>query len=157
MSHSHRDTVGTFSYEQLVMTARELGLHQDSIEEIFKRAIFNIVGRNQDDHTKNFGFLMNKQGKWSLSPAFDMTYSYDPTGKWTNKHQIRLNSKNDNFTLTDIAIFGKYCNLSEKKSKILLENTIMSFSKFENLATKYNIDSNLIDTIKNNLRTNFTL
>jgi serine/threonine-protein kinase HipA len=152
MAHAHRDSIGAYSYEQLVSVCRQMNLGEKAILEIFKRAIFNIVGRNQDDHTKNFGFLMNKQGQWSLSPAFDMTYSYDPSGMWTKNHQINLNGKNNNFTKDDIVAFGNYCNLKEKKSIEILENTIKQFKKFEQLADEYKVDTILKNTILKNIR-----
>ena len=152
MAHAHRDAVGAYSYEQLILIIREMNLGEDAVVEVFKRAIFNIVGRNQDDHTKNFGFLMNKQGKWSLSPAFDMTYSYDPTGTWTKNHQINLNGKNCSFTKNDIVAFGEYCNLKEKKSLEILENTIEQFKKFEKLADEYKVDITLKNTVLVNMR-----
>ena len=154
MQWSHRDTTGAYSYEQLIMVIRQMNLGQSAITEIFKRAVFNIVGRNQDDHTKNFGFLMDKNGKWHLSPAFDMTYSYDPSGKWTNTHQIRCNNKQNDFTRDDIISFGKYCNLKENQSLEILEKTIVAFSSFDRLADKFNVDKDLKQTITLNLRTN---
>jgi len=153
LSHFDRDTTGAYSYEQLVMNLRELKFGQDAITEIFKRAVFNIVGRNQDDHTKNFGLIMDRNGQWRLSPAFDMTYSYDPTGKWTKDHQIRLNKKQNNFTREDIISFGKYCNLKEKQSLEILKNTIAVFRRFNALAKKYNVPIELKQTILENLRT----
>ena len=152
LSHFHRDTTGSYSYEQLILNIRELGLGQDAVTEIFRRAVFNIVGRNQDDHTKNFGFLMNKKGEWILSPAFDMTYSYDPRGKWTNMHQIKLNGKQDEFNIDDIIKFGKYCNLTKKQSLQVVENTINAFKKFGYLADKYNVDLELKQSILKSLR-----
>jgi len=152
MAHADRDSTGTYSYEQLVLCARELGLGQDSITEIFKRAVFNIVGRNQDDHAKNFGFLMDRSGKWRLSPAFDMTYSYDPTGKWTKVHQIKLNSKQSGFNIQDIYSFGKLCNISKKQATDITKTTVYAFKKFENMAIKYKIDNHLRITVIDNLR-----
>lgn len=152
MAHAHRDETGAYSYEQLVLTLRELNLGQDEVFEIFRRAVFNIVGRNQDDHTKNFGFLMDRDGQWKLSPAFDMTYSYDPSGKWTSVHQIRLNGKQDDFTLEDIIAFGKYCNLSKKKSLEILEKTIGVFKEFDSLADGYSVNERLKDSILSSLR-----
>jgi len=137
------------------MTMRSMGLGQDDVNEVFKRAVFNIVGRNQDDHTKNFGFLMNKKGVWKLSPAFDLTYAYDPHGKWTKVHQIKLNRKQDNFTEKDIVAFGKYCNITEKTSLDILKNTISEFLKFEDLATQYDVSKSLKDTVLGNLRLKF--
>jgi serine/threonine-protein kinase HipA len=110
------------------------------------------AGLSQDDHTKNFGFLMNKKGEWSLSPAFDMTYSYDPSGTWTKVHQIRLNKKQDNFTKEDIISFGKYCNLTKIQSIKILEKTIEVFKEFEELADKYKVPKKLKETVSKNLR-----
>ncbi len=152
LSHYDRDTTGTYSYEQLILNLRQLNFGQEEISEVFKRAVFNIVGRNQDDHTKNFGFLMNKKGEWSLSPAFDMTYSYDPSGTWTKVHQIRLNKKQDNFTKEDIISFGKYCNLTKIQSIKILEKTIEVFKEFEELADKYKVPKKLKETVSKNLR-----
>ncbi len=152
MAHADRDTTGAYSYEQLVLAIRELGLGQDAVLEIFKRAIFNIVGRNQDDHTKNFGFLMLPDGEWVLSPAFDMVYSYDPTGKWTKVHQITLNGKQDGFTREDIVKFGEFCNLSKKESIEILDRTIDMFSLFGALASELDTPERLTSTIMRNLR-----
>src|SRR4026207_1776776 len=80
---------------------RQLTLPMTAVEEQFRRMAFNIVARNQDDHVKNIAFLMNKQGGWSLAPAFDVTYSYNPTGTWTATHQMTLNGKRDAFAMED--------------------------------------------------------
>lgn len=152
LAHADRDTTGAYTYEQLVLCMRQIGLGENEIKQIFRRAIFNIVGRNQDDHTKNFGFLMNKKGQWKLSPSFDMTYSYDPTGKWTKVHQIKLNQKQDDFTREDIIAFGKKCNLSAKQSIEILENTIEAFKGFEKYAKEYKVDKELKETIVRSLR-----
>src|SRR3546814_271394 len=71
------------------------------VEQQFRRMVFNIVARNQDDHVKNIAFLMDKRGRWSLSPAFDLTYSYNPSGTWTARHPMTLNGKRDDFTMDD--------------------------------------------------------
>jgi serine/threonine-protein kinase HipA len=155
LEHFDRDSTGAYSYEQLVLTARRMQLGHDAITEIFKRAVFNIVGRNQDDHTKNFGFLMDKSGKWRLSPAFDLTYSYDPTGSWTKVHQLTLNGKQDSFTEADIVAFGNYCDLAPQKSKEILASTQAHFSTFDALARTYEVDDVLRKTIVKNLRDDF--
>ena len=152
INHAHRDTTGTYSYEQLVMTARSLKLGQSALTEIFKRAAFNVVGRNQDDHTKNFGFLMDKRGQWTLAPAFDLTYAYDPDGKWTRGHQIRLAGKQGNFTRQDLELFGEYCNLKSKRIGEIIDNTLDAFSEFKSLATRWGVSEQLKMTILKNLR-----
>jgi len=152
LGHADRDVTGAYSYEQLILIARSLGVGEHQIKELFRRAIFNLVGRNHDDHTKNFGFMMDRQGQWSLSPAFDMTYAYDPSGKWTRVHQIRLSGKQDDFTLEDMIAFGRKCNLSEKEVKAVIEKTVDAFSHFETLAKEFEVPISLQTTIRNNLR-----
>lgn len=153
ITHSDRDTTGAYSYEQLVLTVRKLGLGEDSVKEVFKRAVFNIVGRNHDDHTKNFGFLIAKDGRWSLSPAFDMTYSYDPAGKWTKSHQIKLNGKQDNFSRDDLLAFGKFCNISISGANDIIDKTILLFKEaFGPLADEYGVPEDLKQTVVSNLR-----
>jgi serine/threonine-protein kinase HipA len=95
LAHFDYNQAGAYSYEQALLTIRQLQLPMDALEEQFRRMVFNIVGRNQDDHAKNIAFLMNKEGQWSLVPAFDVTYSYNPSGAWTATHQMTLNGKRD--------------------------------------------------------------
>ena len=63
------------SYEYLFMLTRNICKSQEDIEELFKRMVLNILISNYDDHAKNFAYLMNKNGIWRLSPAYDITYS----------------------------------------------------------------------------------
>ncbi|MCJ8311727.1 MAG: type II toxin-antitoxin system HipA family toxin [Pseudomonadales bacterium] len=150
LAHAHRDTTGTYSYEQLVLLVKQMNLGQSAVTQIFKRAVFNIIGRNQDDHTKNFGFLMDKQGNWSLSPAFDLTYAYDPLGQWTSKHQINLNAKQDDFTRDDLIEFGYYCNLKDKQINNIIDKTIDVFKNHK--YSNYSASTELIKLIKDNQR-----
>ena len=103
MAHLDFNQAGAHSYEQAFETMRQLGLPMRDLEQQFLRMTFNIVARNQDDHVKNIAYLMNKAGEWRLSPAFDLTYSYNPTGAWMSRHQLSLNGKRDGFTLEDFS------------------------------------------------------
>jgi len=152
LAHADRDSTGVYSYEQLVLLARQLGLGQDSCTELFRRAVFNIIGRNQDDHTKNFGFLMDRSGTWRLSPAFDMVWSFDPTGSWTRSHQIRLNRKQDGFTRNDLLAFGRYCNLNASKAGRIIDEVHNAFCTFLSYAQQYEVHSALASTIEKTLR-----
>ncbi|MDA3948628.1 MAG: type II toxin-antitoxin system HipA family toxin [Spirochaeta sp.] len=154
LAHADRDPVGSNSYEQLVLLARQLGLGQNEITQLYRRAVFNVVGRNQDDHTKNFGFLMDKTGRWTLAPAFDLTYQYDPAGKWTRAHQTRLNRKRENFERSDLVAFGRYCNLSDRKSDEIVSQTIDAFSRFPTRADEYDVSRKLATTVETGLRLN---
>ncbi len=98
MAHFDFNNPLAHSYEQALTVIRRLGLSMDDIEEQFRRMAFNVIARNQDDHVKNIAFLMDKQGRWSLSPAFDVMYAYNPSGAWTAMQQMSLAGKRDGFT-----------------------------------------------------------
>jgi len=152
LAHADRDTTGSYSYEQLILLARHMGLGQHEITELFRRAVFNVIGRNQDDHTKNFGFLMDKTGAWRLAPAFDLTFAYDPAGRWTRVHQIRLQNKQDDFTRADLHEFGQYCNLDTKKVDQIIDQTVEAFNQFTEVAREYEVSKILCDHITRHLR-----
>lgn len=107
LAHFDFNQAGAYAYEQALLTIRQLKLPMAAVEEQFRRMVFNIVARNQDDHVKNIAFLMNRQGEWSLAPAFDVTYSYNPSGSWTATHQMTLNGKRDEFTQDDFEACAK--------------------------------------------------
>jgi len=107
LAHFDFNTAGVYAYEQAFDVMKRLELPMRFLEQQFRRMLFNVVARNQDDHVKNIAFLMNKGGAWSLSPAFDVTYAYNPTGIWTARHQMTINGKADGFTLADFALARK--------------------------------------------------
>ena len=86
IAHYDFNIAGAYSYEQAFIVAKRIGLTMTDIEQMYRRAVFNICARNQDDHAKNIGFLMDKRGHWKLAPAFDVTYAYNPNGRWTGTH-----------------------------------------------------------------------
>lgn len=104
MDHADFKQPGHYSYEQIFTLMRQLKLSRVDALQMFRRMVFNIVARNHDDHTKNFGFSLRQDGKWQLTPAFDIAYSYKPGSPWVNSHQITLNGKRDDFTLADLLV-----------------------------------------------------
>lgn len=106
IAHYDFNMAGAYGYEQAFDVMRRLGLDHAQAVQQYRRMIFNVLARNQDDHTKNITFLMDKEGKWSLSPAYDVTFSHNPHGMWTNEHQMTINGKRDNFTLDDLVEVG---------------------------------------------------
>lgn len=101
LGHYDFNQAGAHSYEQAMLLMRQLQLPMAQIEQQFRRMVFNVLARNQDDHTKNIAFLMDRHGEWRLSPAYDVTYSYNPEGAWTSRHQMSVNGKTSGFTLED--------------------------------------------------------
>ena len=121
LGHFDFNQAGAHSYEQALMTVRQLGLPMESVEEQFRRMAFNIVARNQDDHVKNIAFLMTKAGEWTLSPAFDVTYSHNPDGAWTSTHQMTVNGKRDGFTIADFRAVAKAASMKRGRAEAILE------------------------------------
>lgn len=120
LRHFDFNSAGAYSYEQAVETMRLLALPAYDIEQQFRRAVFNVLARNQDDHVKNIAFLMNRRGEWRLSPAFDVAYAYNPDGGWTSRHQMSLNGKRDGFALGDLVRFGVFCGMKPRKAEALI-------------------------------------
>ena len=110
------------SYEMLALRCMELDIPQNQIEELFRRMVFNVLAINNDDHVKNFSFLMNKEGVWSLSPAYDLTYSFDPRNLWLSKHQMTINGKGEDIKLDDLLSCAKVMRINKAKAiKIINE------------------------------------
>jgi len=121
IAHYDFNLAGAYSYEQAMLVMRQLHLPMAAIEQQFRRAVFNILARNQDDHVKNIAFLMDKRGLWSLSPAFDMTYNYNPDGLWTGRHQMSLNGKRAAFQLADFSACGATLSLQRGRAVEIVE------------------------------------
>jgi len=138
------------SYETLFRTMKRLQLTYDQFEQQYRRAIFNIVARNHDDHVKNFSFIMDKNGKWKISPAYDITYSYKPGGTWTDVHQSSINGKYTDFNKNDLMDFGETFGI--KKSKDIIEGTIHEVSRWKQIAKEIDIPHKNILEIEKNLR-----
>jgi serine/threonine-protein kinase HipA len=137
LCHYDFNQAGAYSYEQALQAMRALNLPMSQIEEQYRRMVFNIIARNQDDHVKNIAFLMDKTGTWSLSPAFDMTYSYNPTGQWTSTHQMTLNGKRDDFQLDDFVACEKFASMKRGLGLEILtqvQAAVMKWTEFAETA-----------------------
>ena len=120
MDHADYKRPGAYSYEQLLAVARQLRLPRVDAIEIFRRLVFNVIARNHDDHSKNFGFLLaDKQAGWRLSPAFDVAYSYKPGSPWVNSHQLTINGKREDFSLDDLMAVANLIGNFREAPKII--------------------------------------
>ena len=153
MEHFDFKKAGAHSYEQALRTIRKLGMPMVAIEEQFRRMAFNIIGRNQDDHVKNIAFLMDKSGNWSLSPAFDMTYSYNPQGDWTSRHQMSLNGKRDDFTIEDFKACAKNASLKRGRAEEIVRQVQEVVLQWKNFADKSGVPPEVADGIAKAHRT----
>ena len=159
MDHADYKKPGTYSYEQLLAVARQLKLPRADAIEIFRRMVFNVVARNHDDHSKNFGFLLagpdrkdDKGLKWRLSPAFDIAYSYKPGSPWVDSHQLSLNGKRDDFEHSDLlAVAELIGNFSREAPKIIAQ-ILEVVSQWPNYANKAGVFAALQEEVQSNLR-----
>ncbi len=127
---------GAYSYEQAFMTIRQLGLSRAAVDQQFRRMVFNIVARNQDDHVKNIAFLMNRTGEWALSPAFDMTYAYNPSGQWTSQHQMSVAGKRDRFTVNDLRACAETAAMKRGAAERIITEVAAAVSEWHSFASE---------------------
>lgn len=153
IEHFDFKKAGAHSYEQALRTIRKLGMPMVAIEEQFRRMAFNIIGRNQDDHVKNIAFLMDKSGNWSLSPAFDMTYSHNPQGDWTSRHQMSLNGKRDDFTIEDFKACAKNASMKRGRAEEIVRQVREVVLQWKNFADKSGVPPEVADGIARAHRT----
>ena len=138
-----------YAYEQIFQVMRQLNLPYSELEQMYRRMVFNVIARNHDDHTKNHSFVMDKSGKWSLAPAYDLCYSYSPSGKWTNQHQLSLNGKRDGFTMQDLLKVAEKQDI--KNQKEIIGQIFDVVSQWTAYANKYKVRPEFIKTIQENL------
>ncbi|MEB3242999.1 MAG: type II toxin-antitoxin system HipA family toxin [Cyanobacteriota bacterium] len=124
LAHFDYNEPGSYSYEQAFLVMRQLRLPMHDLEEQYRRMVFNLVARNQDDHVKNIAFLMDRTGQWSLSPAFDVTWSFNPAGDWTATHQMSVNGKRDQFTRADLLAAGRSALLKRGRVETIANEVI---------------------------------
>lgn len=134
-----------YSYEQAFNVMRALRLPYSQAQEMFRRMVFNIVVRNQDDHTKNISFLMDRDGKWRLSPAYDMGYAYNPHGGWTAQHQMSVNGKFDGITRYDLLEFARRNNIKEATAIIDMITEVAS--RWPEIAKDCGVPRAMVDAI----------
>jgi serine/threonine-protein kinase HipA len=155
LAHFDFNSAGASSYEQAFDVIKRLGLSMREREQQFRRMLFNVVARNQDDHVKNIAFLMDKSGAWSLSPAFDVTYAYNPTGLWTSRHQMTINGKSDEFTREDLEAVAQVAGLKRGRSEAILSEVIATVEQWPRFADATGVLGSQRDQIASNLRLKF--
>ena len=150
--HFDYNQAGAYAYEQAIETIQLLALPVEDLEQQVRRAFFNVVARNHDDHVKNIAFLMDKQGQWRLSPAFDVAYSYNPSGAWTSRHQMSLNGKRNDFRREDLVAFAQAAGLKKAKAATLLHEIAESVRHWRRHAEQAGVSPHDIKRIEKTLR-----
>ncbi|MCO5951014.1 type II toxin-antitoxin system HipA family toxin [Mucilaginibacter flavidus] len=113
LQHFDFNNVGSYSYEQLFQTMRSLRLNYPQTEQMYRRMVFNVLARNCDDHTKNFAFTMNKQGRWALAPAYDVCHAYRPDSPWVSQQSLSVNGKRQGIDRKDLQEVAKQMTIKK--------------------------------------------
>jgi serine/threonine-protein kinase HipA len=155
LAHLDFNQPGASSYEEAFLASRRLGLRTPAVEQLFRRMVFNIVARNQDDHVKNIAYLMNRSGAWELAPAFDVTYAYRPGSPWTDKHQMTMNGKREGFALTDFRASAQAATLARTAPRRILDEVLTVVSRWPDYASRVGVDEEHTRRIAGSLRLSF--
>lgn len=150
IQHFDFNNIYAYSYEQIFQTMRMLKLTYPDAEQMFRRMVFNVMATNYDDHTKNFSFRLKQGGKWELSPAYDVCYSYDPTNQWVNQHTLSINGKHKNITITDLKTIAKANSI--KKAEHIIRKTNEVVEKWPTYAKQAKVEAKKSDMISLTLK-----
>lgn len=145
LEHVDYNEPGLYSYERLIALARKLGLDARATEEIYRRMVFNVVARNQDDHVKNFAFMMDRTGQWALSPAYDVTWSYKAGNLWLEAHQMTINRKREDFVADDLFAVARAGGLKRGRDRKILEEVTEVVREWPAFADDAGVDERLRD------------
>lgn len=139
------------SYEGLFDTAFELNVPEKEIKELFRRMVFNVMGANVDDHIKNFSFMMEKDGSWHITPAYDMMFTVNIGGmRYDNCHSMTICGKKENIEIEDLQDFANMYAI--KNANKIIDEVANSISHFRSLATSNGVDEYWIDKIEEYLQ-----
>lgn len=130
LAHISYQEPGICGYELAAMYMKEVGISYKETEQFYRRMVFNCLAVNQDDHVKNISFLMDRNGKWSLSPAYDITFSYNPNNKWLRAHQMTVNGKTAGIELSDLLEAGSKMGIKERRCKDIIREVLTSVREF---------------------------
>ena len=147
ITHIDYNVPGLCSYEMAALTARRMGLPSSDIEQFYRRMVFNILAVNQDDHVKNTSFLMDRNGIWTLSPAYDVTFACDSGNKWLRAHQMTINGKESNILMNDMIACGQNMDLKTFKCKKIIQEVKTAVKEWQTIAHSVEIREKTIDLI----------
>lgn len=149
LAHFDYMQAGSHSYEQAADIAYRIGIGQDGIDELFRRMVFNVMAQNQDDHVKNISFLMDRKGRWSFAPAYDVTYAYNPAGAWTDRHQMSINGKRRDIGHDDYLEAASHMNIRAARAKDIILQVHDAVSDWMRFAEQAKLDEEDALSIKN--------
>lgn len=148
IAHYDYNEPAAYSYEMAASVLRKMKLPQSDMEQLCLRMIFNVLTKNNDDHVKNISFLMNRKGEWSLSPAYDLTLSYDPENRWLRAHQMSVNGRRTDITEDDILSCAAVMDIPRSKCRAMLERVKAAVSEFPRFAEQAHLTDKTAENVK---------
>ena len=145
MRHFDFNDITSYSYEQLFETMRFLGLPYHQAEQLYRRMVFNVIMKNCDDHAKNFAFIMDRTGKWNLSPAYDLCHAYRPGSEWVSRHSLSINGKRENLTKNDLLQVAE--NMNIRKAPHIISHISSVAKQWNEYAQRTKVAKPLADSI----------
>lgn len=157
LAHISYQEPGACGYELAAMYMKKLGISYKEIEQFYRRMVFNCLAVNQDDHVKNISFIMDKSGKWTLSPAYDITFSYNPTNKWLRAHQMTVNGKTLGIVLSDLLEAGNKMGIKQRRCKDIISEVESAIAEFSVIAEQIHIKEKTFEYINSIIKENEVL
>jgi serine/threonine-protein kinase HipA len=138
MAHVDYNLPGATGYEAWFRLIQELHLGYRALEQAYRRMIFNVVGRNQDDHVKNISFLMKSQSSgWALAPAYDLTYSAGVG--YTRQHQMTVAGHASEFTRGELLAVGQHFAIHHPQQ--IIDATVEAFANWPALGSQWGVQA----------------
>ena len=148
IAHFDFNLPGAYSYEQAAEMMRRMGITRAEVVQLYARMVFNVAARNQDDHVKNISFLMDRSGKWKLSPAYDVTYAYNPDGMWTGSHQMTINGKRERIRREDLLACAGHMGISRAMAVKMIDRVDSAIAGWSGFAAEAELSEPVMEAIR---------
>ena len=134
----------SLDYEELLALTNIVTRDMREVIKMYQLAVFNVLAYNRDDHTKNFSFLMDKTGKWKLSPAYDLTFSSGPNGE----QSTMVMGEGKNPTINHLKKLAIQAKIKPTQSDEIISQTQQALSQWQTLSKQYDVHPTNIKIIQ---------
>lgn len=140
----------SLDYLQYLCCVRMLTQSQVAVEAAFRHAVFNVIFNNKDDHSKNFSFMMDQSGRWSLSPVYDLAYNSGMNGY----HQMDVAGEARHPTLSHLLKLAKLADIKQNKAQAIIDQVTSVAEDFLTVINTHDIQKELLNRIIHDVKAN---
>ena len=151
LAHFDFNNPQLYSYEDAFDVTRRVVNDARANEQLFRRMAFNVLAWNCDDHVKNIAYLMDRDGEWSLAPAYDECFAHNPSGDWTSRHQMSVNGKRIGITDDDLMAASRIAGIKEKKARAAIDEVRAAVRAWPRFAAEAEVREDFADQITRKL------